>query len=468
MLRKNLDVQDGLVNGACGVVQHVGTYRTGEVDKVWVKFEKDAGSKWQAANETRSVAIYRCSASFDDKDGNKAERRQFPLVLAKANTIHKSQAATYHAGVHVRLDKHVKQDGQAYVALSRSPTQALCTLERFDEASLHFNANGQRALVVLMERQARSSAPGRASLQQLWEDVARPAESHGYYQQLLHRLPRPNWQEYDEEQRAKAGPAENEAKKNGGKLACPRCGWVADDDVAYKKYKATCPAKKPPRPKAKTKQAPKPKTKTQSKGTTTEEADEGSTPAEVLIHRHLRAHRRCRPQQTHRHPTSSQQRSASSSKDNKQPTAECTRSTILWAGGWYSIQVLYTALFEQGYILDFHDPVQSMDQAHGAIGLIQNRENRHWVAYRWGGDGNIYLLDSMQLGPAQVSDQEVLASVMRHPTYAIEPRADLWCMKRYAYHFASFTRTDHHAVVGITRADRCQQLESKKQAERLM
>ena len=426
------------------------------------------GRKWQAANETHSVAIYRCSASFDDKDGSKAERRQFPLVLAKANTIHKSQAATYHAGVHVRLDKHVKQDGQAYVALSRSPTQALCTLERFDEASLHFNANAQRALVVLMERQARSSGPRRASLQQLWEDVVRPAESHGYYQQLLHHLPRPNWQEYDEEQRAKAGPAENEAaKKNGGKLACPRCGWVADDDAAHKKHKATCPAKKPPRPKAKTKQAPpkaKAKTKaTQSKGPTTEEADEGSTPAAKAPRRgldppappsppplpppadppppDLEPAAQCfffqRQQAAHcgMHALNNSlgaalfapqaMRTAAATYLRELEGIDDNAGEHIRAGGWYSIQVLYTALFERGYILDFHDPVQSMDQAHGAIGLIQNRENRHWVAYRWGGDGNIYLLDSMQLGPAQVSDQEVLASVMRHPTYAIEPRADL-------------------------------------------
>ena len=108
MLRKNLDVQDGLVNGACGIVEHVDTRSNREVEKVWVKFDKDAGSKWQAANETTSAAINRCSASFDDKDGSKAERRQFPLVLAKATTIHKSQAATYYAGVHARLDKHVQ------------------------------------------------------------------------------------------------------------------------------------------------------------------------------------------------------------------------------------------------------------------------------------------------------------------------------------------------------------------------
>ena len=137
MLRKNLDVQDGLVNGACGIVEHVDTRSNREVEKVWVKFDKDAGSKWQAANETTSVAINRCSASFDDKDGSKAERRQFPLVLAKATTIHKSQAATYYAGVHARLDKHVKQEGQAHVALSWSPTEKLCSLECFDRSSLH-------------------------------------------------------------------------------------------------------------------------------------------------------------------------------------------------------------------------------------------------------------------------------------------------------------------------------------------
>eukprot|EP00435_Cladocopium_sp_Y103_P035789 s1242_g9.t1 len=143
MLRKNLDVPDGLVNGARGVVQHIDVHPGGEIDKVWVRFEKGAGNRWQMAHHTFSIAIRRTTAQFKDKDGNKAERRQFPLVLAKACTIHKSQAATYHAGVHARLDKHCKQEGQAYVALSRSPTQKLCTLECFDSSSLHFNAKAQ-------------------------------------------------------------------------------------------------------------------------------------------------------------------------------------------------------------------------------------------------------------------------------------------------------------------------------------
>lgn len=94
------------------------------------------------------------------------------------------------------------------------------------------------------------------------------------------------------------------------------------------------------------------------------------------------------------------------------------------AGGWYSIQVLYTALFEQGYVLDFHEPMRRMAQAHGAIGMIQNWGNLHWVAYRWGRDGNIYLLDSMQLGPVRVSEQDFVASLTGHATYAVGQRED--------------------------------------------
>ena len=58
MLCKNLDVQDGLVNGVRGRVQHIDLHDNNEVDKIWVQFEKDAGSKWQQANQSASGVVF--------------------------------------------------------------------------------------------------------------------------------------------------------------------------------------------------------------------------------------------------------------------------------------------------------------------------------------------------------------------------------------------------------------------------
>ena len=143
MLRYNIDVPDGLVNGACGIVEHIDTEASGgEVEKIWVAFEKNAGAIWRREHGTPSVAISRRAATFLNKDGKKASRRQFPIVLAKAITIHKSQAATYHEGIHARLDHTIFAEGQAYVALSRCPEQALCSLEHFNPKALRFNRVG--------------------------------------------------------------------------------------------------------------------------------------------------------------------------------------------------------------------------------------------------------------------------------------------------------------------------------------
>eukprot|EP00435_Cladocopium_sp_Y103_P012508 s558_g3.t1 len=457
MLRKNLDVQDGLVNGACGVVQHIDAYSNREVQKVWVKFEKGAGRNWEAANETNGVAIKRCSASFDDKDGKKADRCQFPLVLAKAATIHKSQAATYHAGVHVRLDRHVKQEGQAYVALSRPPTQSLCTLECFDRSSLCFNANAQWALLTLKEQQARGCPHSKAGLQELWDKVVKPAESHEHYKALVQTLPPPDWRLYDEEQRAKGAPAEQDADTPAeGKLACPRCGWVADDAIQLKKHRSSCSARSTAKAKAKPKAS-------QGKRSTSEPASASAPPPPAKAPRSegeapppdsppplpppadppspgLEPPAPCfffQRQQAARcgmHALNNALGQAAFSPQDMRTAAASYLQELqridnaadehVRPGGWYSVQVLYAALFNRGYKLNIDEPIRSLQQAHLAPALVQNWHNLHWVAYRWGHDGAIYRLDSMQIGPHRMSEEEFEASLATHWTYAVAPASE--------------------------------------------
>ena len=476
MLRKNLDVQDGLVNGARGKVQHIDLHDNGEVDKIWVMFEKGAGSKWQQANQsTGGVAIRRTTASYQDKDGNKAERRQFPLVLAKACTIHKSQAATYHAGVHARLDKHCKQAGQAYVALSRSPSMELCTLEAFDRASLQFNRLADWALATLKLKQAKSSGPKKEAQHSLWQEIIFPAETASFYELKLGSMEPPNWKQYVDEQRAKDAPKEDGGE--AGTLTCPRCGWVADSPYAYKKHK--CPAKA----KSKAKAAPTAKGKAESKakaaptakGKAKSKAKAGSKPAP-------------KPKASTGHPSNTAAPTGPGSTAfpdsppplpppanppspslpppapcfffQQQQAAHCGMHALnnaagsavytpadmeaaaanymremagvdhaveehIGPGGWYSVQVLYAALFAQGWALDMDNRVLNQQQAHGASAFIQNWRNRHWVAYRWGPDGRIYLLDSMQCGPKQITEEEFCASLLLHPTYAVRAPSDL-------------------------------------------
>ncbi|CAE7414099.1 unnamed protein product, partial [Symbiodinium necroappetens] len=133
MLRFNIDVADKLVNGACGIVQHVEAEDTGE-----------------------------------------------------AITIHKSQAATCRQGAHCKLDSTVTQQGQAYVALSRCPTRQHCTLEVFNPNCLKFNVHAEWALTRLKVQQAEQAGS------ELWQQLMKPPHSRQHYMDELAKLRRPN------------------------------------------------------------------------------------------------------------------------------------------------------------------------------------------------------------------------------------------------------------------------------------
>ena len=127
ILLKNIDITNKLYNGARGVVEKIGHGReacewsdeidikTGMVNRVPIKFEDIHTIYVKFATGTHIVD----RAAWEVKSGNGAAlavRRQYPLDLAWAFTIHKSQGMTLDR-VEARINAFT--EGQVYVALSR-------------------------------------------------------------------------------------------------------------------------------------------------------------------------------------------------------------------------------------------------------------------------------------------------------------------------------------------------------------
>ena len=110
MLRRNVDVLKGLVNGSMGEVTQLDLGK-GRVEKVHVLLD--------ATNNVEVVE--KVTVAFEVSKGVFYNRRQFPLVLAYSITIHKSQGLTLESVV-TSLGPEIFTSGMAYVALSRCKT----------------------------------------------------------------------------------------------------------------------------------------------------------------------------------------------------------------------------------------------------------------------------------------------------------------------------------------------------------
>ena len=126
MLTTNVDVSDGLVNGARGEVVHIVTNDNNDVTTVLVKFDcEKVGQTAHQASRFRTmcpkaVPVSRVEVSFlaGGKRGAEITRLQFPLTLSWATTIHKVQGLTLDTIV-VNMKGTRFNAGQIYVALSR-------------------------------------------------------------------------------------------------------------------------------------------------------------------------------------------------------------------------------------------------------------------------------------------------------------------------------------------------------------
>ncbi|XP_024120095.2 uncharacterized protein LOC112141236 [Oryzias melastigma] len=147
MLCKNLDITDGLVNGACGIVTHIEFHKGRGFPKcIYVKF--DDGEIGKISRRTCAKADLPGSTAVEPEEervNNKGGvRRQFPLKLAWACTVHKVQGLTVDEAV-VSFKK-IFSAGQVYVAVSRVRTIQGLIIRDFKEKAIYCNKHAKAAL----------------------------------------------------------------------------------------------------------------------------------------------------------------------------------------------------------------------------------------------------------------------------------------------------------------------------------
>jgi ATP-dependent DNA helicase PIF1 len=118
MLKANIYLPRGLANGSRGVVNEI-------------NFPHGVMVKWLSGLETFVIPF-----SWEKKNvKGAAVRKQIPLILGWAYTIHKSQSCTLEYAI-INLGGSVFCYGQAYVALSRVKTKAGLFIEEFTPNSI--------------------------------------------------------------------------------------------------------------------------------------------------------------------------------------------------------------------------------------------------------------------------------------------------------------------------------------------
>ncbi|XP_062618787.1 uncharacterized protein LOC134280394 [Saccostrea cucullata] len=148
MLTRNIDTEDGLVNGAFGTITAIDQPQENNVRAVYVKFDNNTigrKAKSKAVSDIPgSEGAVRITLFEDSLAGKNAVRRQFPLKLGWAATIHKVQGMTSNRVI-VSLNR-VFQPGMAYVALSRATALEGLRIINFDMNSIFASEDIKKAL----------------------------------------------------------------------------------------------------------------------------------------------------------------------------------------------------------------------------------------------------------------------------------------------------------------------------------
>ncbi|XP_055622388.1 uncharacterized protein LOC129765957 [Toxorhynchites rutilus septentrionalis] len=132
MITTNVDVEDGIVNGAIGELKYLGHNEDDpqqSIVKLWMEFENDSIGKTLRIKSRPAVyakpgilqpewtPISKRTANVTLSSNVKCKRIQFPVVSASALTVHKSQGGTFSEIVY-EYEKGQEQQ-LVYVGLSR-------------------------------------------------------------------------------------------------------------------------------------------------------------------------------------------------------------------------------------------------------------------------------------------------------------------------------------------------------------
>ncbi len=135
MITRNIDVEDGLVNGTFGNVAKITTRNRDTVSYVHLiglyLDNVNAGQKYRKKAPDGDDSIVYIERSEEPLKRKGTVRRQFPMKLAFACTVHKVQGMTTDTAV-VCL-KRIFESGMAYVALSRTTSLSGLHITEFDE-----------------------------------------------------------------------------------------------------------------------------------------------------------------------------------------------------------------------------------------------------------------------------------------------------------------------------------------------
>uniref|UniRef100_A0AAZ1XFB3 ATP-dependent DNA helicase n=1 Tax=Oreochromis aureus TaxID=47969 RepID=A0AAZ1XFB3_OREAU len=169
MLTRNLDTLNGLVNGAFGIlIKVVRSENDGHIIKLGLRMDnRQSVRNTRSANAASDDLVYieRAEESLKFKG---AVRRQFPVKLAFACTIHKTQGLTTQTAV-VSM-KNIFEPGMAYVALSRVTSLSGLYLQDLDEKKIYANPEVTAALQTMRQASFEEMMP----LLQVRETASRP------------------------------------------------------------------------------------------------------------------------------------------------------------------------------------------------------------------------------------------------------------------------------------------------------